>query len=278
MRTLGPLIIGLAISTSCKKAPSSPPLSPPAPIAGPAAQIELAPPPDAPSTPTGLKSKVLRPGTGHEHPEPQDLVEIHYTGWKSDGTIFDSSLARSAPVQFTVEDSIKGWAQGVQMMVTGETRRLWVPAPLAYGDHPPAGVPGGPLVFDLELLKIIKRPRPLPAPADLANPPVDAKKTKSGLRYKVLTPGTGKSHPRPQDVVEFHYTGWGPDGRMFDSSVNRGAPNRAQLSTTGKGWSEALSLMVAGEKARFWIPPALAQPMGVPVATAVYEIELIALH
>jgi FKBP-type peptidyl-prolyl cis-trans isomerase len=265
-RALG-LIAVAVISSACKEhaRPASAPAN------------DLAPPADAPVTPSGLRSKVLKAGTGTAHPEPQDLVEVHYTGWKSDGTKFDSSRDRNAPAQFTVEGAIKGWSEGVQQMVIGETRRLWVPAALAYGDAPPQGrAPAGPLVFDLELLKIIKQPRPLPPPPDLATP--SEKRTKSGLAYKVLAPGSGRQHPKPDSLVEVHYTGWGPDGRMLDSSVVRGQPARMQLKSAGPGWTEALRLMVAGEKTRFWIPASLAAQMGTSAPSAVYDVELVAIH
>lgn len=236
----------------------------------------VTPPADAQTTASGLRTKVLRTGTGREHPEPQDLVEIHFTGWRSDGTRFDSSYERHAPNQFTVGETIKGWSEGLQLMVVGEKRRVWVPPALAYGDKPPATVPAGPLVFDLELLQIIKRPRPLPAPLDLDSPPVP--RTKSGLAYRVLTNGTGKEHPGPTNIVEMHYTGWGPDGRMLDSSVVRGQPMRMPMKMAGPGWTEALRLMVAGEKARFWIPPAMTARMGVSAPSAVYDVELLAVH
>jgi FKBP-type peptidyl-prolyl cis-trans isomerase len=239
-------------------------------------RMDLTAPADVEHSPSGLRSKVMKPGTGTEHPEPQDLVEVHYTGWKADGTMFDSSVDRNAPAQFTVDGAIKGWSEGVQKMVVGERRRLWVPPDLAYGEHPPDRAPAGPLVFDIELLKILKRPRPLPAPPDLASPP--AQKTRSGLAYRVLRKGTGKQHPGPASVVEVQYTGWAPDGRMLDSSVVGGQPSRMQLRTAGKGWTEAVQMMVVGEKARFWIPPALAAQMGASVPNMVYDVELIAIH
>src|SRR4051812_30794459 len=61
-------------------------------------------------------------------------------------------------------------------------------------------------------------------PPDVAAPPADAAKTASGLASKVITPGTGKTHPSAADIVTVHYTGWKTDGSMFDSSVLRGKP------------------------------------------------------
>ena len=89
-------------------------------------------------------------------------------------------------------------------------------------------------------------------------PPADAKKTASGLAYKVLQPGTGTRHPTATSQVTVHYSGWTTDGKMFDSSVTRGEPATFPLNGVIKGWTEGLQLMVEGEKARFWIPEDLA--------------------
>ena len=76
---------------------------------------------------------------------------VHYTGWTTDGKMFDSSVARNEPASFGLDEVITGWTQGLQMMVEGEKRRFWIPAPLAYeGKDGPQGL----LVFDIELLKI----------------------------------------------------------------------------------------------------------------------------
>jgi FKBP-type peptidyl-prolyl cis-trans isomerase len=257
---------------ACTRAPAPSQDRPPVP----SRNSELAPPPGLQPSASGLRSVVLQSGTGAKHPQPHDLVEIHFTGWKSDGAQFDSSYERNAPNQFVVEESIKGWSEAIQSMVVGEKRRVWVPPSLAYGDKPNDRLPPGPLVFDLELLRLIERPKPLPAPADLDTPA--PQKTRSGLAYRVLTKGSGTRHPGPDSVVEVHYTGWGPDGRMLDSSVVRGQPTRIQLRNAGKGWSEALRPMVEGQKTRFWIPPSLTTSMGISAPHAVYDVQLIAIR
>jgi peptidylprolyl isomerase len=110
-----------------------------------------APPADAIRTPTGLASKVIAPGTGTRHPRPNSQVVVHYTGWTTDGKMFDSSVARGEPASFGLDQVIAGWTEGVQMMVVGEKRRFWIPARLAYeGKDGPQGM----LVFDIELIKI----------------------------------------------------------------------------------------------------------------------------
>lgn len=117
----------------------------------PAPSDVAAAPADAVRTPSGLASKVLTPGTGTRHPRPNSTVRVHYTGWTTDGKMFDSSVARGEPVSFPLTDVIPGWTEGVQMMVEGEKRRFWIPARLAYeGRNGPQGV----LVFDIELLRI----------------------------------------------------------------------------------------------------------------------------
>jgi peptidylprolyl isomerase len=111
-----------------------------------------APPADAVRTPSGLASKVLTPGTGTRHPRPNSQVRVHYTGWTTDGEMFDSSLTSGEPITFTLDGVIPGWTEGVQMMVEGEKRRFWIPAKLAYEGVP--SKPQGTLVFDIELIRI----------------------------------------------------------------------------------------------------------------------------
>jgi peptidylprolyl isomerase len=118
----------------------------------PAPADVAAPPADATTTSSGLASRVLKPGTGTRHPGPTSRVRVHYSGWTTDGKMFDSSVARNEPITFGLNQVIRGWTEGVQAMVEGETRRLWIPEKLAYaGAH---GAPKGMLVFDVELIKI----------------------------------------------------------------------------------------------------------------------------
>lgn len=110
-----------------------------------------APPADAAQTSSGLASKVVTPGTGTTHPTATSQVTVHYSGWTTDGRMFDSSVARGEPATFPLNRVIKGWTEGVQQMVVGETRRFWIPEELAYqGQSPPYGM----LVFDVQLLEI----------------------------------------------------------------------------------------------------------------------------
>jgi FKBP-type peptidyl-prolyl cis-trans isomerase len=261
-------------------APPATPPPPPAPAPGdlPAPPDVKAPPADAAKTPSGLASKVLKPGTGKDKPTASDSVEVHYTGWTTDGHMFDSSVKRGQPARFPVGGVIKGWTEGLQLMTVGEKRRFWIPADLAYGDSAGGGRPSGMLVFDVELLGITSPPK---VPEDVAAAPKNAKKTKSGIAYKVLKKGTGKVHPKASDTVEVHYTGWTTDGKMFDSSVARGQPATFPLGAVIPGWTEGVQLMVVGEKTRFWIPGNLAYDNsprpGAPKGTLVFDIELLGI-
>jgi len=108
------------------------------------------------TTNSGLQYRVLQEGTGTKHPLATDRVKVHYEGKLLDGTVFDSSVARGEPISFALNQVIKGWTEGVQLMVVGEKTRLFIPAELAYGDKGAGGdIPGGStLIFDVELLGI----------------------------------------------------------------------------------------------------------------------------
>jgi peptidylprolyl isomerase len=122
------------------------------PEAPPVPDDVAAPPADAESTASGLATKVLRPGTSDERPAANDTVEVHYSGWTTDGELFDSSVIRGESISFGLRQVIVGWTEGVQLMSVGESRRLWVPEKLAYQGQP--GAPAGMLVFDVELISI----------------------------------------------------------------------------------------------------------------------------
>ena len=140
-----------------KAAPTPP--KPEEPKGLPAPADVAAAPADAEKTASGLASKVIEKGKGAVHPAAEDTVKVHYTGWMTNGKMFDSSVVRGEPASFPLNQVIKGWTEGVQLMVEGEKRRFWIPAGLAYSETPmrPGG-PSGTLVFDVELLSIVQPP------------------------------------------------------------------------------------------------------------------------
>lgn len=346
-------------------------------------------PADAEKSKSGLAWKQLQEGTGERMPLATDTVTVHYSGWTTDGKMFDSSVERGEPTSFPLNGVIGGWTEGLQLMVEGEKRRFWIPADLAYGEKPSGGRPGGLLVFDVELISIKDAPKPPedtektaggtaykiltagenatkptadqlvtfhfvgktmegqmvqdtktqsspmtlaldakgvppeltenladmaagesrrvwlpesripggflvadldlisfkdappapPVPSDVGDVPEDAEKTSSGLAYKVLEKGTGKTNPGATDTVKVHYSGWTTNGELFDSSVARGEPTQFPLNGVIPGWTEGVQLMVVGQKNRFWIPAELAYGEnpggGQPSGMLVFDIELL---
>ena len=232
-------------------------------------------PADAQRTDSGLAWKVLVAGTGGEHPGPFDVVEVHYTGWTTDGEMFDSSVVRGRKIGLPLDRVIAGWTEGLQLMVVGEKRRFWIPQELAYGGR--EGKPAGMLVFDVELFRIDRKSAPPAAPEDVAGPTGSFEMTPSGIASKVLRKGSGTEHPKKRSKVTVNYSGWTTDGKLFDSTVTRGKPATFRLDGVIKGWTEGVQLMVEGEKRRFWIPEKLAyrgQP-GYPAGMLVFDIELL---
>lgn len=145
---LGPTLVLIALAATVGSASmlTQTPLPAPADVAKP--------PADAQRTASGLASKVLTAGKGTDHPTATSTVTVHYTGWTTDGKQFDSSVQRSLAATFPLDRVIKGWTEGVQLMVVGEKRRFWIPGNLAYDNSTRPGVPKGMLVFDIELLEI----------------------------------------------------------------------------------------------------------------------------
>ncbi len=235
-----------------------------------------APPADAQKTASGLAYKVIKAGGGSDKPSSdKSKVTVHYTGWTTDGNMFDSSKKRGKPATFPLNGVIKGWTEGLQLMAKGDTVRFWIPENLAYMGRP--GKPAGMLVFDVELIEFENPTPPPPAPADVAAPPADATTTASGLAYKLLSKGENTEKPTAESVVSVHYTGWTTDGESFDSSVARGKPASFPLNGVIAGWTEGLQLMSIGDKARLWIPEALAYQgkPGRPAGMLVFDVELL---
>jgi peptidylprolyl isomerase len=120
----------------------------------PAPPDVAAPPADALRTPSGLASKVLQVGFSNMRPSAQSTVQVNYTGWTTDGKMFDTSTKTGAPAEFPVNQVIPGWTEGLQLMVVGEKRRFWIPGKLAYDNSPDPDTPKGMLVFDVELVSV----------------------------------------------------------------------------------------------------------------------------
>lgn len=130
----------------------------------------------------GLQYKVIKDGTGNS-PAATDKVKVNYKGSLVNGTEFDSSYKRGQPAEFQVGRVIPGWTQGLQLMKEGAKWELYIPANLAYGENPPTPTipPNSVLIFEVELLEVIKAPAAAtPAPgATVITPNAAAPATRS---------------------------------------------------------------------------------------------------
>ncbi|MDD9931953.1 MAG: FKBP-type peptidyl-prolyl cis-trans isomerase [Myxococcales bacterium] len=228
-------------------------------------------PADATRSDSGLAYKVLAAGVGEQRPRAWDRVALGYAGWTPDGEMFEVSSSAT----FDVSAVMPGWSEALQRMTVGERVRLWIPEALAYQGR--SGPPRGMVVFELELRSIERRPEPPSAPADVAAAPKNAKRTPSGLAYRLVTKGSGGERPGDGARVRLHYSGWKPDGTLLESSLLQGKPRTVPLRSVMPGWREGLQLMSVGDRALFWIPEPLAYAgaAGAPAGMLVYELELI---
>lgn len=110
---------------------------------------------NATTTESGLKYIVLQQGTGNK-PVATSNVKVHYTGMLLEGKVFDSSVQRGEPIDFGLNQVIKGWTEGVQLMQEGSKYKFYIPSQLAYGERGAGGVipPNTDLIFEVELIKI----------------------------------------------------------------------------------------------------------------------------
>lgn len=233
------------------------------------------PPLDAPDwkpLTAGLEVWDVSEGTGTPV-EKGAKVKIHYTGWTTDGQVFDSSRTRGKMAEFPLTSLIKGWQEGIPGMKPGGVRRLKIPADLGYGSQSKPKIPANStLVFEIELAGELPDLK-----AQEWKPLGDGK---TGIRVWDVKPGTGEVVPQGAKVT-IHYTGWTTDGKVFDSTVQGdGEPVTFPLPDLIKGWQEAVPGMKVGGVRRMELPYQYAygeagSPPDIPrKATLIFEIEV----
>lgn len=247
-------------------------------------------------TDSGLQYRIVNEGDGAT-PTADDFVTVHYAGRLIDGSEFDSSYKRGEPATFPAGGLIKGWTEALLLMQVGDKWELTIPSDIAYGERGAGGVipPNATLVFDIELLGI-KSEADLMAERDAAMAGFkneqaafleeNAEKggitaTASGLQYRVITEGSGKS-PSATSQVTVHYAGTLINGDEFDSSYKRGEPISFGLNQVIAGWTEGVQLMKEGGKYEFFIPYNLGYGERgsrniPPFATLIFTVELISV-
>ena len=242
------------------------------------------------TTASGLQYELLEAGDG-EMPQPGDVVAVHYIGTLEDGTVFDNSIERGQPIEFTFGSGnvIAGWEEGIGLMRVGDKMRLIIPPALAYGSAGAGGsIPSNAtLTFEVELIEIVPppaTPTPLepPTPVDEA----DYIETEEGIRFAILQEGDGEQ-PQIGDSVTFHFSGWlEADGTSIGSSYQNGQPldiiiGREEILP---GWDLVLPQMKVGEITQFIIPPAWglgeagSLPIIPPNSILIFEIELLQIN
>ena len=229
------------------------------------------------TTDSGLQYEVMTMGTG-EKPAATDKVEVHYHGTLLDGTVFDSSVDRGQTITFGLNQVIKGWTEGLQLMPIGSKFKFTIIPELAYGDRDMGSIPpNSTLIFEVELFNIEK-----PFVDTDFTIPTQEVTLDSGLRYLEHIAGAGEI-TKVGNTVSVHYSGFLANGTKFDSSHDRGQPFSFTLGDYRviKGWEEGLLNMKKGAKRTLIIPPALgygekgAGGVIPPNATLMFEVELV---
>lgn len=231
------------------------------------------------TTESGLTYKIIHEGKG-QRAKAGDNVVVHYTGKLTNDTVFDSSVKRGQPFKFKlgVGQVIKGWDEGIALLNVGDKAVLTIPSNLGYGERGAGTIPpNSTLIFEVELLDIISPPKPY----DVSGK--DTITTESGLKYIMVTQHADGKQAKKGSNVSVHYTGYLEDGKIFDSSLERGEPIAFPLGA-GRvipGWDEGIALLKTGEKARLIIPYQLAYgeqgyPGAIPPkATLIFDVELV---
>ncbi len=213
------------------------------------------------TTASGLVYSVLQQGDGSASPAFGDRVKVHYSGWLTNGTLFDSSRQRGEPAEFAVGRVIEGWNEALSLMSPGSRLKLTIPPNLAYGEEGPSSIPANStLIFDVELLAVTARTLPFrPWTGELAKTltcsgtnctapgengeALTAGQHDHGVKYCVLREGTGTSCAGA-DAVSLAFAMYGEDNKPILSSAMEGAPllgNPAQMPLPFLGGAVALA-------------------------------------
>ncbi len=237
---------------------------------------------DTITTASGLKYIMFERKAG-EKVTAGSKATVHYSGYFTDGKMFDSSVERGQPfgLKVGVGQVIPGWDEGLQLLHVGEKAKFIIPYQLAYGEQgrPPQIPAKSDLIFDVEILGV----QAIVAPTLFDIKGLEGKKTASGLTYYEVKRSGNTTKAEAGKTVTVHYSGYLTDGKMFDSSVERGEPIEFPL---GKGmvipgWEEGIALMHVGDKLRLIIPYFLAygeagRPPVIPAkADLTFDVELV---
>lgn len=231
-------------------------------------------PSSAEKRPSGLVTVVLEAGTGQVHPDPNDVVEVHFVSYSKDGERLKTTEVAGEPASVPLARAFRGWSEGIQQMVVGERRRMWIPDHLGPKRRSPDKP--WPAIMDVELLSIRSVPNP---PLPLGSVPDDAARLPSGAKTKRDAVGSGATKPGPSSQVVVHYTLWTDRGRTVDSTHSRNRPAAFMLDRVMPAFSEGVQEMVLGEKRYIWVPAAAhgGEWPGSPQGNLIFHVELLRL-
>ncbi len=237
---------------------------------------------DTLKTASGLKYIMIQRKDG-EKVAIGTKATFNYNSFLIDGKMFDSSFERGKPLTVKVGQGqlFPGLDEGIQLLHKGEKAKFIIPYQLAFGEKGiPPSIPGKTdIIFDVEITDV----QALITPVLYDITGKEAQVTASGLKYYVINKSSNTKKAEAGDTVKVHYSGYLANGKMFDSSVERGEPIEFQL---GKGmvipgWEEGIALMHVGDKMRLIIPYLLAYgeqgraPMIPEKADLTFDVELV---
>jgi FKBP-type peptidyl-prolyl cis-trans isomerase len=167
------------------------------------------------TTESGLKYSVLQPGNGKEFPGFGDKVKVHYSGWLTDGTMFDSSYNRGEPTEFAIGQVIEGWNEGLALMSPGAKLKLTIPFDLAYGEagRPPQIPAKATLIFEIELIAITAKALPFVEWSEER----ETVTMENGVTYQVIAAGEGLLGSEA-DSVNFDFARYDAEKKITISS------------------------------------------------------------
>lgn len=235
------------------------------------------------TTASDIRYQLLAAGEG-EALTPSDRFEMRYGVWTPTGEFVLNHLGESRPVRVALEQlSMPFMKDLLGTLKAGGRCVAEVSVAAAFPDvarRPPMLGDLKECIWQFEIVRVF---RAMPIPEFKASDPEKLQKTASGLAYETLREGSGKA-PTADDVVQVHYVGWLEDGKVFDSSYERGEEAEFPLRNVIAGWTEGLQLMKEGGMAQFVIPADIAygadgRPPLIPGgATLVFRIELISIR
>ncbi len=238
---------------------------------------------DTLKTKNGVQYIIVKANKTGEQAVAGTVADFHYAGYFRDGKTFDNSFDRNQPLSIKIGQGqlMPGWDEGMSMLRNGEKARLIIPSSLALGEkgYPPLIPPNTDLIMDIEMLNV----KVIVPPALFDIKGLEEKVTSTGLKYYEVKKAGSAVKAAAGKSVKVHYSGYLADGKMFDSSVERGEPIEFPLGQ-GRvipGWDEGIALMSVGDKLRLVIPYNLAygeqgRPPMIPAkADLTFDVELV---